>query len=60
MLGIPRYFNIHPGCSSQSLRLAPAGLARRFAPGETLLRSGGTRPPCARDDFFTSSHPWDR
>ncbi|MGH8654876.1 MAG: hypothetical protein ACREYE_23150, partial [Gammaproteobacteria bacterium] len=38
-----------------SLRLAPAGLARRFAPGETLLRSGGTRPPLARDDFFTSS-----
>ncbi|MGH8656335.1 MAG: hypothetical protein ACREYE_30975 [Gammaproteobacteria bacterium] len=38
-----------------SLRLAPAGLARRFAPGETLLRSGGTRPPFARDDFFTIS-----
>ncbi len=38
-----------------SLRLAPAGLARRFAPGETLLRAGGTRPPFARDDFFTSS-----
>ncbi|MGH8652268.1 MAG: hypothetical protein ACREYE_08860 [Gammaproteobacteria bacterium] len=34
-----------------SLRLAPAGLARRFAPGETLLRSGGTRPPFARDGF---------
>ncbi|MGH8651601.1 MAG: hypothetical protein ACREYE_05205 [Gammaproteobacteria bacterium] len=31
-----------------SLRLAPAGLARRFAPG-------GTRPLFARDDFFTSS-----
>ncbi|MGH8610323.1 MAG: hypothetical protein ACREX9_23845, partial [Gammaproteobacteria bacterium] len=38
-----------------SLRLAPSGLARRFAPGETVLRSGGTRPPVARDDFFTSS-----
>ncbi|MGH8652511.1 MAG: hypothetical protein ACREYE_10205 [Gammaproteobacteria bacterium] len=38
-----------------SLGLAPVGLARRFAPGETLLRSGGTRPPFARDDFFTSS-----
>ncbi len=38
-----------------SLRLAPAGLARRFAPGETLLRSGGTRLSFARDDFFTSS-----
>ncbi|MGH8655849.1 MAG: hypothetical protein ACREYE_28360 [Gammaproteobacteria bacterium] len=37
------------------LRLAPAGLARRFAPGETVLRSGGTRPSFARDDFFTSS-----
>ncbi|MGH8652001.1 MAG: hypothetical protein ACREYE_07355 [Gammaproteobacteria bacterium] len=38
-----------------SLRLAPAGLARRFAPGEALLRSGGTRPSFAHDDFFTSS-----
>ncbi|MGH8653993.1 MAG: hypothetical protein ACREYE_18320 [Gammaproteobacteria bacterium] len=38
-----------------SLRLAPAGLARRFAPGETVLRSGGTRHPVVRDDFFTSS-----
>ncbi|MGH8656499.1 MAG: hypothetical protein ACREYE_31840 [Gammaproteobacteria bacterium] len=38
-----------------SLGLAPSGLARRFAPGETVLRSGGTRPPFARDDFFTSS-----
>jgi hypothetical protein len=50
-----------------SLRLAPAGLVRRFAPDETVLRSGGTpgpeigpvwraedaaRPPFARDDFF--------
>ncbi|MGH8656806.1 MAG: hypothetical protein ACREYE_33540 [Gammaproteobacteria bacterium] len=35
-----------------SVRLAPAGLALRFAPGETLLRSGGTRLPFARDDFF--------
>ncbi|MGH8651309.1 MAG: hypothetical protein ACREYE_03575 [Gammaproteobacteria bacterium] len=34
-----------------SLRLAPAGLARRFAPDETVLRSGGTRLPFARDDF---------
>ena len=54
-----------------SLGLAPSGLALRFAPGETVLRSGGkpgpgngpvwraedaTRPPFARDDFFTSSH----
>jgi hypothetical protein len=53
-----------------SLGLAPAGLALRFAPGETVLRSGGkpgpgsgpvwraedaARPPFARDDFFTSS-----
>ncbi|MGH8653474.1 MAG: hypothetical protein ACREYE_15505, partial [Gammaproteobacteria bacterium] len=38
-----------------SLGLAPAGLALRFAPGETVPRSGGTRPPVARDDFFTSS-----
>ncbi|MGH8651526.1 MAG: hypothetical protein ACREYE_04790 [Gammaproteobacteria bacterium] len=38
-----------------SLRLAPAGLARRFAPGETLLRAGGTRSPDARGDFFTSA-----
>ncbi|MGH8650915.1 MAG: hypothetical protein ACREYE_01480 [Gammaproteobacteria bacterium] len=38
-----------------SLRLAPPGFTRRFAPGETLLRSGGTRLSFARDDFFTSS-----
>ncbi|MGH8655985.1 MAG: hypothetical protein ACREYE_29085 [Gammaproteobacteria bacterium] len=38
-----------------SLRLAPAGLARRFVPDETVLRSGGTRPFFARDNFFTSS-----
>ncbi|MGH8654410.1 MAG: hypothetical protein ACREYE_20585, partial [Gammaproteobacteria bacterium] len=38
-----------------SLRLAPAGLARRFAPGETLLCSGGTRLPFAHDNFFRSS-----
>jgi ABC-2 type transport system ATP-binding protein len=38
-----------------SLGLTPSGLALRFAPGETVLRSGGTRPPFARDDFFTSS-----
>ncbi len=31
-------------------------LALRFAPGETVLRSGGTRSPFARDDFLTSSH----
>ncbi|MGH8656080.1 MAG: hypothetical protein ACREYE_29610 [Gammaproteobacteria bacterium] len=37
------------------LRLTPSGLARRFASGETLLCSGGIRPPFARDDFFTSS-----
>ena len=55
-----------------SLRLAPSGLALRFAPGETVLRSGGkpgpgsgpawraedaTRPPFARDGFFTTSQP---
>ncbi|MGH8656339.1 MAG: hypothetical protein ACREYE_30995 [Gammaproteobacteria bacterium] len=39
-----------------SLGLAPAGRARRFAPGETLLCSGEMRPPFARNDFFTSSH----
>ncbi|MGH8650803.1 MAG: hypothetical protein ACREYE_00870 [Gammaproteobacteria bacterium] len=33
------------------MRLATTGLALRFAPGETVLRSGGTRPPVARDDF---------
>ncbi|MGH8651084.1 MAG: hypothetical protein ACREYE_02390 [Gammaproteobacteria bacterium] len=38
-----------------SLGLTPSGLARRFAPGETVLRSGGTRPPFARDGFFTNS-----
>ncbi len=35
-----------------SLRLTPAGLALRFAPGETVLRSGEMRPAFARDDFF--------
>ncbi|MGH8656799.1 MAG: hypothetical protein ACREYE_33505 [Gammaproteobacteria bacterium] len=35
-----------------SLRLAPAGLARRFAPGKTVLRSGGTRPPFGSRRFF--------
>ncbi|MGH8650841.1 MAG: hypothetical protein ACREYE_01080 [Gammaproteobacteria bacterium] len=49
-LGILMYFN-----PISSLRLAPAGLARRFAPGETILCSGGTRAPFARDDFFTNS-----
>ncbi|MGH8652817.1 MAG: hypothetical protein ACREYE_11910 [Gammaproteobacteria bacterium] len=34
-----------------SLRLTPAGLARRFAPGETVLRPGGTRPSFAREGF---------
>ena len=29
-----------------------SGLALRFAPGETVLRSGGMRPLFARDDFF--------
>ncbi|MGH8651298.1 MAG: hypothetical protein ACREYE_03515 [Gammaproteobacteria bacterium] len=38
-----------------SLGLAPSGLARRFASGETFLRSGGTQPLFARDDFLTSS-----
>ena len=38
-----------------SVGLAPAGLALRFAPGKTVLRSGGTRPPFARDGFFTNS-----
>ncbi|MGH8655973.1 MAG: hypothetical protein ACREYE_29025 [Gammaproteobacteria bacterium] len=38
-----------------SLGLAPAGLALHFAPDETVLRSGGTRLPFARDGFFTSS-----
>ncbi|MGH8544648.1 MAG: hypothetical protein ACREX3_13690, partial [Gammaproteobacteria bacterium] len=36
-----------------SMGLAPAGLVLRFAPGETVLRSGGTRPPFVRDGFFT-------
>ncbi len=31
-------------CAS-SLRLAPSGLVLRFAPGKTVLRSGGTRDP---------------
>ncbi|MGH8650712.1 MAG: hypothetical protein ACREYE_00390 [Gammaproteobacteria bacterium] len=39
-----------------SLGLAPMGLALRFAPGETVLCSGGTRLSFARNDFFTSSH----
>ncbi|MGH8653839.1 MAG: hypothetical protein ACREYE_17455 [Gammaproteobacteria bacterium] len=34
-----------------SMRLAPAGLALHFAPGETVLRSGGTRDP-ERSRFF--------
>ncbi|MGH8655671.1 MAG: hypothetical protein ACREYE_27400 [Gammaproteobacteria bacterium] len=38
-----------------SLGLAPSGRTRRFAPGETVLRSGGTRRPFARDGFFTNS-----
>ncbi|MGH8651618.1 MAG: hypothetical protein ACREYE_05295 [Gammaproteobacteria bacterium] len=38
-----------------SLRLAPAGLARRFAPGETRLRAVRLAGGLARDDFFTSS-----
>ena len=28
---------------------------RSVSPGESVLRSSGTRPPFARDDFFTSS-----
>ncbi|MGH8655172.1 MAG: hypothetical protein ACREYE_24725 [Gammaproteobacteria bacterium] len=51
----PQVFHYTLRLLVSSLRLAPAGLARRFAPGEALLRSGGTRPPVARDDFFTSS-----
>ena len=38
-----------------SLGLAPAGLALRFVPGETLLRSGGMRLPFAPDGFFANS-----
>ncbi|MGH8653320.1 MAG: hypothetical protein ACREYE_14645 [Gammaproteobacteria bacterium] len=38
-----------------SLRLTPSGLALRFAPGDTVLRSGGTRPSFARDGFFTNA-----
>ncbi|MGH8652401.1 MAG: hypothetical protein ACREYE_09605 [Gammaproteobacteria bacterium] len=34
-----------------SLGLTPSGRARRFVPGETLLRSGEMRPPFARNDF---------
>ncbi|MGH8652150.1 MAG: hypothetical protein ACREYE_08220 [Gammaproteobacteria bacterium] len=51
----PQVFHYTLRLLVSSLRLAPAGLARRFAPGETLLRSGGTRPLVARDDFFTRS-----
>ncbi|MGH8653480.1 MAG: hypothetical protein ACREYE_15535 [Gammaproteobacteria bacterium] len=51
----PRVFQYTLRLLVSSLRLAPTGLALCFAPGETLLRSGGTRPPFARDDFFTSS-----
>jgi hypothetical protein len=55
-----------------SLGLAPSGLALRFAPGETVLRSGGkpgpgsgpvwraedaARPPFARDDFSQALRP---
>ncbi|MGH8652743.1 MAG: hypothetical protein ACREYE_11505 [Gammaproteobacteria bacterium] len=38
-----------------SLRLAPAGLAGRFAPGETLLRSGGTRAPAPLATIFSQA-----
>ncbi|MGH8655119.1 MAG: hypothetical protein ACREYE_24440 [Gammaproteobacteria bacterium] len=38
-----------------SMRLAPAGLVRRFVLDETALRSGGTRLSFARDDFSTGS-----
>ncbi|MGH8652448.1 MAG: hypothetical protein ACREYE_09860 [Gammaproteobacteria bacterium] len=38
-----------------SLGPAPPGLALRFAPGETVLRSDEMRPPFARDDFFKTS-----
>ncbi|MGH8656455.1 MAG: hypothetical protein ACREYE_31610 [Gammaproteobacteria bacterium] len=51
----PQVFHYTLRLLVSSLRLAPAGLARRFAPGETVLCSGGTRPPFAHDDFFTSS-----
>ncbi len=40
-----------------SLGLAPSGLALRFAPGETVLRSGETRPHFARDGFFHNLSP---
>ena len=52
MLEILRYFNIHSGCSHHPWDSPLRGLRLRFAPGETVLRSGGTRPPFARDDFF--------
>ncbi|MGH8656202.1 MAG: hypothetical protein ACREYE_30245 [Gammaproteobacteria bacterium] len=51
----PQVFHYTLRLLVSSWGLAPAGLARRFAPGETVLRSGGTRPPFARNDFFTSS-----
>ncbi|MGH8654640.1 MAG: hypothetical protein ACREYE_21840 [Gammaproteobacteria bacterium] len=44
-----------------SLGLAPSGLARRFAPGETVLRPGRMRLSFARDDFsqpITRSLGW--
>ncbi|MGH8656265.1 MAG: hypothetical protein ACREYE_30590 [Gammaproteobacteria bacterium] len=47
----PQVFHYTLRLLASSLRLAPTGLALRFAPGETLLRSGGTQPPFARDDF---------
>ncbi|MGH8656575.1 MAG: hypothetical protein ACREYE_32270 [Gammaproteobacteria bacterium] len=50
----PHVFQYTLGLLAPSLRLAPAGLVRRFVPDETVLCSGGTRPLFARDDFFTS------
>ncbi|MGH8653037.1 MAG: hypothetical protein ACREYE_13105 [Gammaproteobacteria bacterium] len=58
----PQVFHYTLRLLVSSLRLAPSGLAFRFGPAETVLRSGGTRPPVARGDFFTSSErvdsPW--
>ncbi|MGH8510854.1 MAG: hypothetical protein ACREU8_05565, partial [Gammaproteobacteria bacterium] len=48
---------------ASSLRLAPSGQMRRFAPGETVLRAVRLAGGLARYDFFTSSayqtyHRW--
>ncbi|MGH8488908.1 MAG: type II secretion system secretin GspD [Gammaproteobacteria bacterium] len=51
----PHVFQYTLRLLASSLRLAPSGHMRRFVPDETVLCSGGTRDPIARDDFFTSS-----